>query len=381
MLKGVLAKRWYLLGQYTRLGWYGQAPDPTQALSYFEKAHKLGYPYAPLAMGDSYQILATQPHETLSESARTNITQEHYDRKQYARQSEKFYRKSLTLANDIDSTEIGSRSAVGLSKLYRNHSLGLYNSHMINDLLRSYHGDTHCWFVRERYAYIEEMISGKLLRFIPTNSLARNWWHALSLQGWRCGPELPQTVTASLMGRSVRVEIMKASNCDNSENTIIVVDDNCLPISGGEALMEAVCRWGATQYGEVIVLPARALIKEVEGEIYTAAWIAYTDGRVGVRSIGANSFGPEDVFASQEQIGQDHSQRSAGYWLSMYVNALMEGFTAPEVNFNKMGWIGVGGEWRMPFVETYGLKSFGFEPFTQDEVDQIQQSKQYRGKL
>lgn len=198
----------------------------------------------------------------------------------------------------------------------------------------------------------------------PQSSPGANWRLVLSQMDWpfKEGIASHTILFATEPQKRVpmKVDELTVELSDGSVIPLFVTQDPCLPLFGGFELLGGVAEALAPRYPDgFFLLTRKALFLDDDGSAYTPIYV-FQRGHFSLQSLWMGS-SPNLVLQHAED-GVDFLDKRFGTWTCMIpiaVNALDEGFVvASDAEFGQP-WIGVGGPWRMPFLDESQLLGLG----------------------
>lgn len=198
----------------------------------------------------------------------------------------------------------------------------------------------------------------------PQRSPGANWRSTLSQMDWKFEGDVtchPVSIPAG-SGRQKRTKVDRLSVAVGSSSVtpLFVTHDPCLPLHGGIELLCDIAEVLASHHPEGFFLLARkALFMESDQAIFTPIWVCH-EGKFSPQAlwIGAS---PQLLLqnAAAEVDFLDGRFGNWGCMLPIAANLLDEGFVVSDDPGRRVPWVGVGGSWRMPFVDESQLLNLG----------------------
>jgi hypothetical protein len=200
----------------------------------------------------------------------------------------------------------------------------------------------------------------------PQRSPGANWRSTLFQMDWRFKGDVT-CHTVSIPARSGRPRQTKVDKLSLDVGggpmiPLFVTHDPCLPLHGGIELLCDIAEVLAGHHPEGFFLLARkALFMESDQAIYTPIWV-FHERKFSPQSLWTGA-SPQLLLqnAAAEVDFLDERFGNSGCMLPIAANILDEGFVVADDPGRRVPWVGVGGSWRMPFVDQNQLAGLGIE--------------------
>lgn len=198
----------------------------------------------------------------------------------------------------------------------------------------------------------------------PQNSPGPNWRSVLSRLDWRFkGDFVSHSIPVSAVGAgqsTVAVDELLVELGTDKTIPLFVTHDPCLPQRKGFERLADIAATLAAGHPEGFFLQTRkALFFESKGRAYTPIYV-FHQGRLHRQALSMVS-SPVLLLQCADD-GVDFLDERFGNWncaIPIVVNTLDEGFVVADNADLGQPWVGVGGPWRMPFLDEGKLLDLG----------------------
>ena len=202
------------------------------------------------------------------------------------------------------------------------------------------------------------------LKAKPKKKPGANWCAVLSQMDWKFKKDL-STHDVSVTSHETKPQVTTVDRvsvmlCDGSTLPLFVTHEPCLPLFQG---IDLLCGIAATLAGPhpegFFLLGRKGLFAEGDGLRHMPIYV-YQNGEFSLQPLSITS-SPDLLLkhASEKVDFFDQRFGNGNCMIPIAVNALDEGFVvADDADYGKP-WVGVGGPWRMPFLDESQLGKLG----------------------
>lgn len=340
-----------------RDGLISGAPDWPAAVELYEKAARMGLVKAMFNAGNVSSWLAAEGHRDYGARAA------HWFR--HALEVQATGMTSLDMESPAELAEVYAQSMTALSAL---HIDAKFDGAQLEEGIRWAKAAINQGNREARQnlgvAYIRRLTK---LNASPEASPGANWRSVLTQMDWQFQDPLRKLTLRVALGTQsgvpVHLDALTVALADGTTAPLFVTHDACLPALGGLERLTSIAVHLAERYPAGYFLLNRRAIFMQKGEAsYTPIYV-WHQGKFSRQALWMGS-SPE-VVQQHAAEGVDFLDERFGTWTCMIpiaVNVLDEGFVvAKDAEFG-LPWVGVGGGWRMPFLDEAQLSKVGIAP-------------------
>lgn len=202
------------------------------------------------------------------------------------------------------------------------------------------------------------------LKASPKKQPGANWCAVLSQMDWQFRKDL-STCDVSVASREARPQVTKVDRVsvtlsDGSTFPLFVTHEPCLPLFKGIELLCGIAETLAGHHPEgFFLLSRKALFAEGDGLRHMPIYV-FHNGKFSCQPLSITS--SPDLILKHAKEGVDFFDQRFGNgncMIPIAVNALDEGFVVAEDADYSKPWVGVGGPWRMPYLDESQLGKLG----------------------
>jgi hypothetical protein len=198
----------------------------------------------------------------------------------------------------------------------------------------------------------------------PQSSPGANWRSVLSKMDWHFTEDVRTHTLPALTAQGKRghtqVDGLSVALSNGKVMPLFVTHEPCLPGLGGIELICGIAEALVSQNPDGFFLVSRkGMFMEQDGRSYTPIYV-WQDETFSQQALWMGS--SPDVVLQHAKEGVDFLDERFSTWTCMIpiaVNALDEGFVVAKDTTFGQSWVGVGGPWRMPFVDKTQLSKLG----------------------